>query len=145
MSRRRNAITAAVAVLAAAVLAGCGSAGPHEQVDRTMRAWHQALVDGDGQRWCNMLTQSARERIERDNAALASLSCVEVIDTAGPLLTQGQARKIRALRVRDVDIHDGRAIVRRTDVADLGPNGLLDETGTVLVREEGAWRIDDLG
>lgn len=64
----------AVALASVALLTACGGSSPEEVVDEYL----QAVVDGDAAKVCELLSNEAREAVERE--ATAAESCEKAID-----------------------------------------------------------------
>ncbi len=64
----------AVALASVALLAACGGSSPEEVVDEYL----QAVLDGDGAKVCELLSDEAREAVEQE--ATAAESCEKAIE-----------------------------------------------------------------
>jgi hypothetical protein len=126
----------AVGVLLVAALAtACG--GGEDPAD-AVRAHFVAIVDGDGQRACDQLSDELRRDIERATAARgARRSCADVFELAAGLNPDLTTKQIEDLEI-DVEENGDDATARLR-------NPLVGRDETInLVRHDEDWRISTL-
>jgi hypothetical protein len=126
---------ATLALVVLALLAnGCRSSDPAEVV----RSYFEAIVDRDGKRACDELTEELRRDIERSPAARrAGRTCADVM-----VLAVGLNPGLRKEDVEDLDVEveeDGESAAATFE------NPLVRRTETIeLVKKGGDWKISTL-
>jgi hypothetical protein len=148
VARRRIAALLLVAGIVVAVLA-IADTGPfedppteEERVEATVEDFYAAATAGEFERYCSLLTQGARELVQRNAARLIEeagrLSCKDIISVAA------KSFEGLKLRIREVSVSGIRARVE----ADLKrPNVPGIESRTLYLErlDSGDWRITDPG
>jgi Domain of unknown function (DUF4878) len=123
-------------LLGMAVLAGCG-ASEEEQVRSTTTDFVEAIVEGDGDRACDLMTGQAR----RDALAAAAFTggdgCSGVMGSLRELFDDGELRALREFEIESVRIEGDRAEVTASESFD------DEDEPTVLRKVEGEWLVDD--
>jgi hypothetical protein len=149
VARRRIAALLLVVGIAFAVLAVTDTAPlfddpptEEERVQDTVESFYDAAIDGDFAAYCALLSQSARELVQRNAARLIEeagrLSCQDIVSVAA------DSFKGLRLRIREVSISGIRA---RAEV-DLKRPGQADVESRTLYLEKldsGDWRVSDPG
>jgi hypothetical protein len=124
-----------LAALVAALLAPAASAGQKGAVVRVVKAYQKALLDGDGQKACSLLTRGGRAKLLQ---ALpnSSHSCTTAADQLAASITPQNRRNIQRARSRlstkDVHIRGRHASAK-----------LLSGRKLLLAKVGGRWRISD--
>jgi hypothetical protein len=121
-------------VVLALLAAGCGSSDPAEVV----RSYFEAIVDRDGKRACDELTEELRRDIQLSPAARrAGRTCADVM-----ALAVGLNPGLRKEDVEDLDVEveeDGESAAAKFE------NPLVRRTETIeLVKKGGDWKISTL-
>ncbi len=116
----------AVALVSVAVLAACGGSSPEEVVDEYL----QAVLDGDGAKVCELLSDEAREAVEQE--ATAAESCEQAVE----VMTQDAPAGLeRAIREDDVKV---------TEDGDTARAEIYDGAYAVELRKDGGdWVVTD--
>jgi hypothetical protein len=130
VARAPTVLLAALALLVPA----CGGSDPEEAV----RDYFQAIVDQDGQRACDQLTEELRADIEQAPAVRAAgRSCADVMELAAGLNPGLSADQIEDLEIEVEEDGDQASATFE--------NPLLDREETIdLVEVDGEWRISTL-
>lgn len=118
-------------ILALIAVSGCGGTEPDEPV----RAYLEAIVEGDGARACEQFTAALERDIERAPAARNSgRSCADVMELAAALNPGLTTEQIDEL---DIDVaEDGDRATARLD------NPLSRRREAIgLVKQDGDWKI----
>lgn len=130
-------LTAATATAAVAVTA-CGTPSEADRVRAVAHAWHGALIAGDGERACALLTGGARDA--------AGADCRHKVGVTSRLLSPAERVALPRIRIQRVVFHGDQAFVFDGDV--LLPAGIEPDDNdrpTVFRRVGGEWKIEDLG
>jgi hypothetical protein len=131
-------VVARLAIAVSAVLAlltpGCGGSDPEE----TVRAYFEAIVEGDGETACDQLAEELRMDIEEAPAARAAgRTCPDVMELAAGLNPDLSADDVEELEI-DVEQDEDRAVATLE-------NPLAGREETIeLVQVDGKWRIATL-
>ena len=149
VARRRIAALLLVVGIAFTVLAITDTAPlfddpptEEEQVQDAVETFYAAAIDGDFEAYCGLLTQSARELVQRNAARLIEeagrLSCQDIVSVA--------AKSFEGLnvRIREVSIQGIRARVE-ADLKRPGEAGVESRTLYLEQLDAGEWRISDPG
>jgi Domain of unknown function (DUF4878) len=130
VARASTLLLAALALLAP----GCGGSDPADAV----RDFLDAIVDQDGQRACDQLTDELQAEIEQAPAVRQSgRSCADVMQLAAGLNPDLSAEDVEDLEI-DVE-EDGDQATATFE------NPLVGQEETIeLVEEDGEWRISTL-
>jgi Domain of unknown function (DUF4878) len=125
--------TVVLAALAALTI-GCGGSDPEEVV----REYFEAIVEQDGERACDQLSEELRSDIERAPAARAAgRMCPDVMELAAGLNPGLSANDVEDLEIEVTEDGD-RAAATLT-------NPLVGREETIdLVQVDGEWRISTL-
>ena len=103
----------AVTLASVALLAACGGSSPEDVVDEYL----QAVLDGDGAKVCELLSDEEREAVERE--ATAAESCEQAIEVITRQVPAGLEQAIEEGDVKvtedgdraRADIYDGAYVV----------------------------------
>ena len=137
------------AALALSAVAACGGrAGSDEdRVRETTLTFHEQLARGDADA-CEHLTADGRRQLD-GRAKLFDLDgCDELVQAVAAEYSAADRRAMSELRIRKVTIHGDRATVRDQDItvpAELDGQLEINDAPTVLRRERGDWKIENLG
>ena len=111
----RHAVKIAAAIAVLIALAGCAGHSEAEQAAERMRAYESALLDGDGQAFCDLLTSEAKEKFLSRTATLVWRECPQSAEAAFNLLGPEEREQVErsrdALGPEDVEIRGPRARV----------------------------------
>jgi len=120
--------------LLALICAGCGGTDP----DEVVREYFEAVVERDGDRACDQLTEELRRGIERAPAARgAGRSCADVMELAAGLNPGLKKDDVEQLDI-DIELDGDRALASLR-------NPLVRSEQTIdLVEEDGGWKISTL-
>lgn len=129
MKVRPATFLAAGALLGA--LSGCGGASDKEQVRGTLKAYFDAVVNGDGHGACARLSRSGQRDLIHSVAA--SRTCAQAVTQYRAGLTPAQRAQLRAVRVERVMVDGDRATAYIRGVPGV-------RSGS-LEREEGSWKV----
>ena len=116
----------AVALASVALLAACGGSSPEEVVDEYL----QAVLDGDGAKVCELLSDEARQAAERE--ATAAESCEQALDIVTKEVPAGLEQ---AIEEDDVKV---------TEDGDTARAEIYDGAYAVeLEKEDGDWDVTE--
>jgi hypothetical protein len=130
--RRLLVLTAAALVLVAPAASATSQKGA---VVRVVKAYQQALLDGNGKRACSLLTRGGRAKLLQ---ALPnpSHSCTKAADELAAMITPDTRRSIERARqhlsIKDVHVHGRHASAK-----------LLSGRKLLLAKAGGRWLISD--
>lgn len=132
---RRGALLGLVAcgALSATALAACGGSDS-DGVRDTVRSYIQAVLDGDGNRACGLLTAQASRAFVQQAATLTNThDCATAFDREAATLSASQKAVYRSAVLQQVTITgtDATATVKFTDTT----------TKISLTKVSGDWRI----
>lgn len=145
----RHATSCITTALALGALTACGG-GPSSDEDRvreTTLAFMEQLAEGDHDA-CDRLSADGRRQLEGRGRLFDLDSCEDVIDAVAAEYSEAERRAMGDLEIRKVTIRGDRASVRDQDVqapAELEGQLAINDKPTVLRRERGDWKIEDLG
>jgi hypothetical protein len=122
-------------VLGMAAAVGCG-ASDEEQVRSTVEDYVEAVVDGDGDRACELMTGRARRAALAAAALTGGGGCAGVMGRLSEFYDDGELRAMREFEIEAVRIEGDRAEVTVSEALDDGEE-------TVLRKVEGEWLIDE--
>jgi hypothetical protein len=133
----RSAITS-FALVAAVLATGCGGGSNSPGPDAAVRDYYRALLRGDGERACSLLTDGlSRDIASSRGARAAGGSCPDALALASGLNPDRAGDDLRALQV-DTSV---AGPVARARLA----NPLTNKPETLRVeRVDGEWRIASL-
>ena len=138
MRRRHPTTLLAITVLA---FAGCGDDQASSPAG-AVRAYNDAVADGDGERACGYLDPAAQEELRQSTQGEARRSCEEVIDLLAEFYDDTTKDRLRNAEVAASEQGD-RAAARLTSPDGLG--GPEREQAIELRRSGDEWRIVSLG
>ncbi len=131
-----------VAAFALAVYAvGCGDDGGASPAD-SVRAYNDAVADGDGDKACDQLTEAAQEELQQATQGRARGSCKQVIELLAAFYDDATKEKLRDAKVASSAQGD-RGSARFSAPSGLG--GPPREQTYELEREGEEWKITSLG
>ncbi len=99
----------AVALASVALLAACGGSSPEDVVDEYLKA----VLDGDGAKVCELLSDEAREAVEQEATAAESCeSAIKVMTREVPAgfkqaVEEGDVKVTEAENTAKAEIYDG--------------------------------------
>lgn len=130
----RVGLTTVALVGVALIGAGCGGSQPDEAV----RGYFEAIVEGDGERACDQLSEELRADIDGSPAVEgAGRSCADVMRLAAGLNPALSTRDVEELEI-EVEEDGDRATATLQ-------NPLVERDETLaLVKEDGDWKISRL-
>ena len=133
-----------ITLLAITVLpmAACGNDGDTSSPAGTVRAYNDAVADGDGERACGYLDPAAQEELRQSTQGEARGSCEQVIDLLADFNDDATKDRLRDAEVAASEEGD-RAAARLAS-----PDGFggPDRQQTIeLRRTDGEWKIVSLG
>jgi hypothetical protein len=136
----RLVLTACAVALAATVIA-CGDDGASSPAD-AVRAYNTAIADGDGERACAQLDQSAQNELRDSTQGAARGSCKQVVELLAAFYDDATKDSLRDAEVAASEQGDrGRARIT-SPVASGGPS---QAQTFELRRIDGEWKITSLG
>jgi high-affinity K+ transport system ATPase subunit B len=94
----------------------------------------EALADGDGDAACEVLTEDVQDAV-----AAAGANCEAVFDAASENLSDSDRDELNDIAPEDVEVDGDRATATIPEVDGGG------DSEVELVREDGDWKISDLG
>jgi hypothetical protein len=101
-------------------------------VTATFQDYFEAVADGDGDTACGLLTEDAQSEILEE---VGGGDCEEAVEQAEEELNDDQKDELRDIEPEEVDVDGDRATISVE-----GADGEVE-----LEREDGEWRISDLG
>jgi hypothetical protein len=145
----RGTTCALTTALALGALTACGGApaSDEDRVRETTLAFMAQLVDGDHDA-CEMLTADGRRQLEGRGRLFDLESCEDVVEAVATQYSDAARGAMKDLEIRAVTVRGDRATVRDQDIlapADLDGQLEINDRPTVLRRENGGWKIEDLG
>ena len=137
------------AALTLTVAAACGGRADSDQegVRETTLTFHEQLARGDAGA-CKRLTADGRRQLDGRAKLFGLDGCDELVEAVAAEYSAADRRAMGELRIRKVTIDGDRATVRDQDVvvpAELDGQLEINDAPTVLRRERGDWKIEDLG
>jgi hypothetical protein len=130
-----------VAVVLAALLAGCGSSGPtdRQQIETALLTYYRAFGKGDTGGACNELAKDTKAALEK---AGRGKDCTEILDAALKRPDYAAiASKLQKARVTKITIANDKASAAVL-IPGVKTNGALGaRTNVPLLKEGGAWKI----
>jgi hypothetical protein len=124
-----RAASVAVWIAAGLALVACG--GPEGEVGDTIKAYADAVADGDGRKACALLTRSLRD----DATVFSGMPCEAAVAGQVEDLTPAQRGDAKIDAFKRIEI-DGRTA--KAEVADYPVAFELEKTAA-------GWRISDIG
>jgi hypothetical protein len=137
---RRPVLTACALALAAA-LSGCGDDGASSPAG-AVRAYNSAVADGDGERACAQLDESAQKELQDSTQGAARGSCKQVVELLSAFYDDATKQRLRDAEVAASQQGD-RGSARFT--SPVGSGGPDQEQTFELRRIDGDWKITSLG
>jgi hypothetical protein len=137
----RPALTVAALALVATG-AGCGGDDASSTPAGAVRAYNDAVADGNGDKACGQLADSAQKELQRSTQGSARGSCKQVIDLLGAFYDDATKERLRDAKVAAAEQGDSARARFRSPVAFGGPD--RDQTYE-LKREGDSWKITSLG
>ncbi|MGI9019812.1 MAG: nuclear transport factor 2 family protein [Solirubrobacterales bacterium] len=143
----------ALALCAAALLAGCGgddeegtgSATDDEAaVLEAVETFYAAALDGDGETACGLLTDDAVAEVEEGATGLAEDQvCVELVETLGDLLGEEAKELAEQNEPEVIQVEGDAATVATTSFNQESAGGEVatEEIELDLVKDDGEWKI----
>lgn len=132
--------TALGLVVAIAPLA-CGGDDAASPAD-AVRAYNTAVADGDGERACDLLDDSAQRELRDSTQGQARGSCKQIIELAAAFNDDATKERLRDAKVAGSEQGD-RGSARFTSPAGFGGP---DQAQTYELRKvDGEWKITSLG
>lgn len=138
--RRRPLIT--LLTLAATFTAACGGDDATSSPAGAVRAYNDAVADGDGERACGYLDPAAQEELRQSTQGEARGSCRQVIELLSAFYDDATKDRLRDAEVA-ASTEGERAAARLTSPAGFG--GPDREQAIELRRVDGEWKIVSLG
>jgi hypothetical protein len=141
----RNRALAALGVIIATGLAGCGgsSSGDAAKVSDTVTRLLHALGRGDGAGVCSLATRAGQKTLAR---ALPNSTCPKVVELVSRHLSPSQKAGLESAKVGKVHINGSHASVPNTSIT--SPKGSLKgflQAGSAPTRltkqSDGSWKI----
>jgi hypothetical protein len=130
-------------VTAAAMAAtGCGGGGADSSPAGAVRAYNDAVADGDGERACGHLDAAAQEELRQSTQGQARQSCEQAIEVLSDFYDDATKERLRDARVT-ASAEGDRAAARLSSPAGFG--GPDREQTLELRRTDGEWKIVSLG
>lgn len=133
--RRRTGSVALAAVLAAALIAGCGGSSNEDQVRDVVESFVQAGKDKDAAEACGLLST---EKVKVVEQLAAGAGCEQVL---GGLFARADATGTD-VEIQDVRVEGSRATVDATVRA---PGSAPKAESILLVKEDGDWKLASVG
>ena len=127
---------------AALVATGCGDDSEASSPVAAVRAYNDAVADGDGKRACGHLDPSAREELRHSTQGDARSSCEKTIELLSDFYDDATKKRLRDARVTATEDGD-RAAARLSSPGSFG--GPDSEQTLELRRKDGDWKIVSLG
>ncbi len=114
---------------------------PEEAVKETVTEFYDAASNGDFERYCDLLTQTARDGVRANAARLVEeaggLNCPAILEIAKEALTETEAR------IREVSVSGNRA---RVEVSlQLADEAVQPRTVILELDPAGSWKVSDPG
>lgn len=126
----------------AALTAACGGDSEAGSPGDAVRAYNDAVADGDGERACGHLDPAAQEELRLSTQGEARGSCEQTIEVLSDFYDDATKERLRDSRVTAAAEGD-RAAARLASPAGLG--GPDREQTLELRRTDGEWKIVSLG
>ena len=127
---------------AALVAAGCGGDDETSSPAGAVRAYNDAVADGDGERACGILDEAAQEELRQATQGDARGSCQQIIDLLSAFYDDATKDRLRDAEVEAATEGDRAAARLRSPAGFGGP----DREQTIeLRRVDGEWKIVSLG
>lgn len=145
---RRTACCTTTA-LALSALTACGGS-PRSDADRVREAtlaYMEHLLNGDHEA-CGLLTADGQRQLEGRGRLFDLEGCEDVVDAVATQYSDAARRAVKDVRIDNVVVRGDRATVRDQDIqVPAGLEGQLEinDAPTVLRRQHGEWKIEDLG
>ena len=137
--RSRHLIPVLVTVL---VMTACGKDDRASSPAGAVRAYNDAVADGDGERACGYLDPAAQEELRQSTQGDARKSCPDVIDLLAAFYDDTTKNELRKSEVAASQQGDSAA-ARLTAPDGFGGPG---RSQTIQLRREGdSWKITSLG
>jgi len=145
----RTTTLATAATLAATALAACGGTPPsdEEAVRATTLGFLAELAEGD-EHACERLTNDGRRQLDGRAELLGLDGCAGIVAAIAAEYSDADREAMRELRIRKITIAGDRATVRDHDFeipAELDGQLAIDDRPTVLRRQGGVWKLEELG
>ena len=147
MLRRTTCCITTTVVLGALTACGDSGASDADRVRETTLTYIGQLLHGDHDA-CGLLTAAGRRQLEGRGRLFDLAGCEEVVDAVATQYDDDARRAVKDLRIGKVSVSGGRATVRDQDIdvpAGLEGQMEINDAPTVLRRENGDWKIEDLG
>ena len=123
-------------------MAACGGDDETSTPAGTVRAYNDAVADGDGERACGYLDPAAQEELRQSTQGEARRSCKEVIDLLADFNDEATKDRLRDAEVSASEEGDRAAARLESPDGFGGP----DRRQTIeLRRTDGEWKIVSLG
>ena len=137
----RPALTVAALALAATG-AGCGGDDASSTPAGAVRTYNDAVADGNGDKACNQLADSAQKELQRSTQGSARGSCKQVVDLLAAFYDDATKDRLRDAKVAAAQTGDTARARFTSPVAFGGPDR---EQTYELKREGDEWKITSLG
>ncbi len=129
----------ALALILGLLNAGCSSQDPEQQLRAAWRASAKALNASDSHAFCDMLSDKARRYVldgVRRSAIPRVNSCETLFAKIFAKITEAEHRHFRTSKLITVNIDGDQATTFDSTQGD---------APTAWIRQDGQWRIDDVG
>lgn len=137
----RPALTVAALALVATA-GGCGGDDASSTPAGAVRAYNDAVAEGDGERACEQLDPAAEKELRRATQGSARGSCKQVIDLLSAFYDDATKDRLEKTEVAAAEQGDTARVRFRSPVGFGGPD--RDQTYE-LKRVGGEWKITSLG
>jgi hypothetical protein len=138
---RRPALTVAALVLAATPSACGGDDGASSPAD-AVRTYNDAVADGDGERACAQLAESAKIELRDATQGAARQSCRQIVELLAAFYDDATKERLRDAEVAASQQGDRGSARFASPVGSGGP----DQAQTFELRRiDGEWKITSLG
>ena len=136
---RRRRLTTLLTILVAGV-AACGDENEASTPAGAVRAYNDAVADGDGERACGHLDPAAQEELRQSTQGEARRSCERAIELVAAFYDDATKERLRKAEVAATTRGD-EAAARLTTPTGFGERRQRLE----LRRVDGEWKIVSLG
>jgi hypothetical protein len=133
-----------ICFVAAALLVGCGSAGPKsdpEQISQLLKDAANAVAGRDGGKACGYLTPEAQQQVVALGAAFGGSDCASIVNLATATLAPLDRKQIEDAQPQNVIVNGTTATA---EIALPSPTDQRPPVRVTLAKTADGWRIASL-
>jgi hypothetical protein len=123
-------------------VSACGDDGAAGSPADAVRSYNAAVADGDGERACGHLEETAREELQSSSQGAIRGSCAKVVEALAAFYDEATKERLRDAKVQADPQGDRATATFRAPAALGGPDR---EQSYELRRVDGDWKIASLG